>query len=297
MQKTFALFCLPLLLCVFIFSALAQDSGLRPGRVSSESLIVRAKPASYYERLTQLKKGEAVQVLSKKEDWYEILLPESVRAWVRSDSLDEAGQVLGDTCFLSAGAGDFFTPYFHVPQGTRLKRIGAPTDGWTQVQPPENASAWVHADYVSLDEEREASQEDATIADALPGALAKQREELKKEHAKQQELLLEEQQKLALLRQQAEQLQKSSQEDAAGLEKLQREAERLQALKEAAEAKAELARLQREKAGIQAEAEQNKLEALKRQAEEKARSVISEKTKWEEEAKKTALAIEAVQQA
>ena len=190
-----------------------------------------------------------------------------MRAWVRSDSLDEAGQVLGDTCFLSAGAGDFFTPYFHVPQGTRLKRIGAPTDGWTQVQPPENASAWVHADYVSLDEEREASQEDATIADALPGALAKQREELKKEHAKQQELLLEEQQNWPCCANKPSNCKKQP-GGRRRPEKLQREAERLQALKEAAEAKAELARLQREKAGIQAEAEQNKLEALKRQAEE-----------------------------
>ena len=296
MKKSFVLFYLNALLSVFIFPALAQELQVKPGRVNSESLIVRAKPASYYERLTLLKKGDSLMVVSKKDDWYEILLPSTARAWVRSENLDQDNKVLNDTCFLNAGAGDFFTPYFHVPQGTQLKAIGVPTDGWTQVQPPENATAWVHADYVTLDEEQ-GKQEQVAVKPRTEelSTLAKQREELKTQHAEQLELLQKEQQKLAQLRKQAEELQKSTEADAASLDGLQREAERLQALKEAAEAKASLAKLQREKAGLQAEAEQAKLEALKKEAEEKARGVISEKAKWEEEAQKAGAAIAAAQ--
>ncbi len=301
MQKLSLYWLLSILLMQTALVVPAQDAVLKRGTVSSDALIIRAKPASYYERLGQLNKGDVVQVIEKKDDWYEILLPESVRAWIRAEHLDAESKVISDTCFMSAGAGDFFTPFFRIPPGTVLKTIGFPSNGWIQVQPPQIASAWVSSAYVVLDDEQKASAQtflagDASYAAPELAALEKQRSLLKQEHARQRENLKAEQERLEKLRLEAETLQKATQADSAVVTDLQREAERLQALKEAAEAKAALARVEREKALLVAAEEQKQLEAQKQAAEQKAQTVMTEKEKWEREAEKTAAAIERVRQ-
>lgn len=301
MQKFSLYWLLSILLLQTALVVPAQETVLKRGTVSSDALIIRAKPASYYERLGQLKRGDAVQVVGKKEDWYEILLPESVRGWVRAEHLNAENKVISDTCFISAGAGDFFTPFFRVPPGTVVKTIGFPSNGWVQVQPPTIASAWVSSAYVVLDDEQKRSAPstqagEVTVAAPELAALEKQRNLLKQEHARQQENLKAEQERLEQLRLEAEKLQKATQADTAVVTDLQREAERLQALKEAAEAKAALARVEREKALLLAAEEQKQLEIQKQAAEQKAQTVMTEKEKWELEAQKTAAAIARVRQ-
>jgi len=180
-------FCLlAILLTQSILFVHGQDSIIKRGAVSSDVLIIRAKPASFYERLGQFRRGDTVQVVGKKDDWYEVLLPDSVRGWVREEHLDSSGKVISDTCFMTAGAGDSFTPFFRVPTGTALQKIGFPANGWVQVQPPSNASAWVSSAYIVLDEEQKAQPETVAGAAAIPelAAFEKQRNLLKQEHAK-----------------------------------------------------------------------------------------------------------------
>jgi len=299
MQKFSLHWLLSILLLQTALVVLGQDPVLKRGTVSSDALIIRAKPASYYERLGQLKRGDVVQIVGQKEDWYEVLLPDSVRGWVRAEHLDAENKVISDTCFISAGAGDFFTPFFRIPPGTTLKTVGLPSNGWVQVHPPSMASAWVSSAYVVLEGEQPAPKPQApevTVSAPELAALEKQRTLLKQEHARQQEKLKAEQERLEKLRLEAEKLQKATQEDSTVVTNLQREAERLQALKEAAEAKAALARLEREKALLLAATEQKQLEAQKQAAEQKAQTVMTEKEKWEQEAKKTAEAIERARQ-
>jgi uncharacterized protein YgiM (DUF1202 family) len=244
MQKFSLHWLLSILLLQTALVVLGQDPVLKRGTVSSDALIIRAKPASYYERLGQLKRGDVVQIVGQKEDWYEILLPDSVRGWVRAEHLDAENKVISDTCFISAGAGDFFTPFFRIPPGTTLKTVGLPSNGWVQVHPPSMASAWVSSAYIVLEGEQPAPKPQAPeVAVSAPelAALEKQRALLKEEHARQQEKLKAEQERLEKLRLEAEKLQKATQEDSTVVTNLQREAERLQALKEAAEAKGSFA--------------------------------------------------------
>ncbi len=270
----------------------------REGVVKSNSLILRSKPATFYERLGVLNQGETVRIVRQQDDWYEILLPRNVFGWVRNDQLDADNTVISDTCFLYAGAGERFTVFHHIPPSTKLTLVGIPNDGWCQVVPPAEATAWVSAAYVALPSpEDQTNQPDSAAPPAIDAplpdtsALEEQRNRLKAEHARQQSRLEEEQQRLTALRSEAEKLKQATQQDATALDDLQREIERLQLLRENAEIKAALARSEREKALLLAAEEQQKLEEQKLAAEAKAKTVLSEKDKWEAEATKVAAAL------
>ncbi len=276
---------------------------LRQGLVNSSSLAVRPRPASFYERLGVLNKGDVVQIVRQQDDWYEILLPENILGWVRSEHLNAENIVISDTCFLHTGAGEMFTNFHHIPAQTKLTLAGVPNDGWCQVIPPAGTTAWVSAAYISFpDAEGTAAKPDQVsttanqVAQAEISNLEAQRNKLKEEHARQQAQLEEEQQRLNQLRADAEKLKQATAQDANALGELQREIERLQLLRENAEVKAALARTEREKALLQATAEQKKLEQQKQEAELKARTVLSEKDKWEEEARKVSAALTAARE-
>lgn len=282
---------------LFSFSLFGQDIAIKNAYVNSDSLIIRAKAATFYERLGQLKRNDLVKIVSEKEDWYEILLPANINAWVRAEYLDENGTVISDTCFLSAGAGDSFTSFYRVPPAVVLKKSGLESNGWVQVQVPSTATAWVSSSYVILEEDMKKVPAVVALTQKEVGALEKQRQNLKEQHAQQQEKLLQEQERLQKLREEAEKLKQVSEKDSQVLTDLQREAMHLQALKDAAEAKAALAKLEREKALRIAAEEQSKLELQRKEAQEKSTTIKAEKDKWEAEAGKTALAIEELRKA
>ncbi|NLF92247.1 MAG: SH3 domain-containing protein [Oligosphaeraceae bacterium] len=276
----------------------------RQGIVNSNSLAVRPRPASFYERLGVLNQGAVVQVLRQQDDWYEILLPENILGWVRSEHLNAENIVINDTCFLHTGAGEMFTNFHHIPVQTKLTLAGIPNDGWCQVIPPAGTTAWVSAAYISFpaaegpaakpDQVSSTSANQAARAEI--STLEAQRNQLKEEHARQQAQLEEEQQRLKQLRADAEKLKQATMQDANALGDLQREVERLQLLRENAEVKAALARAEREKALLQASEEQKKLEQQKLEAELKAKTVLSEKDKWEAEARKVSAALTAARE-
>ena len=274
------------------------------GDVSADVLIIRAKPAAYFERIGQLSKGDKVKIISEKDDWLEIDLPDGkIVSWVPENNIDNSGVVLAELTDLHAGPGKVFTAFYRVRKGQSLTIIDTPVkDHWRAVYAPDNATGWVSSGFVQKTEEDIAATTErvVSIPKAVPDVkmseefIAK-RTAVKEEHALQLGKLSEENQKLAKLKSEADQLQQNAEQDKKELAELQAKSARYQALKTEAEAKVTLAKSEREKADLAFQQEQERLLRQKAEAEFKAKNVAAEREKWENEAKKTAAELKEAQ--
>jgi len=146
------------------------------GVVTSNILVVRARPALHYERIGQFGRGDKVTIVGGNADWYEVLVPPDTRAWVAAQYLNAEGTVTADKVRLHSGPGLVFTTFSMANQGTKLEILGPPVDGWQQVRAPADASAWISRAYVrTVDPEPPAevapppaAAETATAAPAAP---------------------------------------------------------------------------------------------------------------------------------
>ena len=110
--------------------------------VSGTDVALRARPATYYERLAILKNGQQVEVVSESDGWSEIVLPVRIMGWVRKENLDEGSQVVSEPCPVYTGPDASFTPFYNAKKGQTLTQDM--TDGdWVRVRAPEDATAWV----------------------------------------------------------------------------------------------------------------------------------------------------------
>lgn len=137
----------------FLLYASEQDSvSTRYGKVSADTLLVRARPGTNYEVIGRLKKDEEVEVVSEQEEWLEIIAPSDASAWCAAHLLED-DRVIGDDVNVRSGPGLVFSPFARLEEGDQVVKLGGLRDGWQRIKPPAGATAWVHADYVELIEE------------------------------------------------------------------------------------------------------------------------------------------------
>ena len=146
---------------------------LVPGaaEVAVKNLNVRGQAGLKGEFLTHLTNGDPVTVLGEitlakhKADepaqWAQITLPESVHVWVSSLFIDATNKtVLAKKLNLRAGPGENYSVLGVIERGTAISEI-VTKDGWTQIEPPTNAYAFVAAMYLK-------QESSGTLATNLP---------------------------------------------------------------------------------------------------------------------------------
>jgi len=133
---------------------------LMPGaaEVATANLNVRGQAGLKGEIVSHLNKGEAVTVLSQinldkhevgePAQWAKIALPASTHVWVHSTFIDATTKtVVPKKLNLRAGPGENFSVLGVIEHGTAVKEVTT-KGGWTQIQPPESAYAFVAAMYL-----------------------------------------------------------------------------------------------------------------------------------------------------
>jgi uncharacterized protein YgiM (DUF1202 family) len=166
----------------------------RPGVVTTSVLNVRARPGTRYEVICKLRKKDKVTIVSAREAWYEITVPEEASAWIASRFVDSAGRILADRVRVRAGAGLAFTPYGYVNEDDEVTLKGPARYGWQQIQVPQDATAWVGRDFIKVKPvpkpvpklivEDEKAEEDAELAAADTPAAAETAPELAEQDSK-----------------------------------------------------------------------------------------------------------------
>ena len=121
-------------------------------QVSKESVNIRAGANTNFEKIDKLSRGTQVVVLGKSFDWYKIQLPKTSKAFVRADYLkirqNSIAEITGDKVNIRAAANSNSTSLGLIKQGDLVK-IKVQSNGWWQIEPPEQAVGWVRQDFLS----------------------------------------------------------------------------------------------------------------------------------------------------
>jgi uncharacterized protein YgiM (DUF1202 family) len=130
--------------------------GSEQGTVLKNRSNVRARPSTTAEVITQLKQGDAVDVIEHKSvteggktrDWLRIALPATAKCYVASKLLQD-GVVTGDAVNIRSGPGTNYRELGKLAKGDRVEVTGTKGD-WTEIKPTENCSAWIAGELVEV---------------------------------------------------------------------------------------------------------------------------------------------------
>jgi uncharacterized protein YgiM (DUF1202 family) len=130
-----------------------------PAEVAVTNLNVRGQAGLKGEFITHVTKGDTVTVLDQinldkhradePAQWAKIALPTNAFVWVSAQFIDATNKtVLPKKLNLRAGPGEDYSVLGVIERGTPVSEI-VTKDGWTQIDPPTNAYAFVAAMYLS----------------------------------------------------------------------------------------------------------------------------------------------------
>lgn len=167
-------------------AALAQnaDDDFKPftGVVTGDDVYVRAGPSQRYYDIMQLDRGAIIEVRDNLHGWYEIGVPDGSFSWisqqyVEPDAEGNTGTVTGNNVRVRApspagpGRDKSYKSQTSLDTGEKVTILGE-APGWYKIVPPDDASAFIHSDYVKRATQadlRAARQAADTTADAGDG--------------------------------------------------------------------------------------------------------------------------------
>lgn len=144
------------LLAVTLLGFLAWGSGVAGAAAAAKAdrVNVRSRPGYSGEVVTQLKKGQAVEVLEtltlrkpatgEPPAWSKIALPAETPVWVSADHVDPTThKVTADILNVRAGPSYEFGSLARLKRGAEVQPLGAAKDGWLRIAAPAGAYGYV----------------------------------------------------------------------------------------------------------------------------------------------------------
>ncbi len=126
------------------------------GTVKGEHSNVRSRPTLHSEVITQLHKGETVDVLEHKTvteheksmDWLRITLPETAKCYVSAKHVvDDSVDV--DNLNVRCGPGSSYRDIGKLAKGAKVEIVQKKGD-WAQIKPTADCSGWIAAELVDV---------------------------------------------------------------------------------------------------------------------------------------------------
>jgi SH3-like domain-containing protein len=129
-----------------------------PAVVAASNVNVRGQAKLKSEVVTRITKGQPVTVLEEivrnssgpdePSAWAKITLPPGAHAWINSSFINASNQtVLPKKLNLRSGPSENYSVIGLLQRGDALKEITT-KDGWTEIEPPASAYAFVAAQYL-----------------------------------------------------------------------------------------------------------------------------------------------------
>lgn len=126
------------------------------GTVKGERSNVRSRPTLHSEVVTQLHKGEAVDVLEhrtvseheKSMEWLRISLPETAKCYVSAKHVVD-GTADVDNLNVRCGPGSSYRDIGKLAKGTKVEIVQKKGD-WAQIKPTPDCSGWIAAELVDV---------------------------------------------------------------------------------------------------------------------------------------------------
>lgn len=127
-------------------SAFGEVSTL-PATVTGDNVNLRVSPSRRSEIVGQLQRGEEVRILLTDGEWYAIVPPPGISAWVSADYLHD-GVVTGSRVNVRSGPGVSYGRLTFLRRGMSVPVLEE-REGWAKIELPATGRLWVSARYIS----------------------------------------------------------------------------------------------------------------------------------------------------
>ena len=144
-----------------------------PAEVNARNVNVRGRSTIMGEVLTRLTKGDKVTVIEQVENkwakgadpkqWARIAYPSNAPVWIFAAFVDANKTVTASRLNLRGGPGENYSIVGRIPKGTTVNEIATKGE-WMQIAPPETATAFMAAMYLTQDAAMLAAAEPAKPA-------------------------------------------------------------------------------------------------------------------------------------
>ncbi len=124
-------------------SAFAQSDEVE---VSGDRVNLRAKPELTAEVVGQVEYGDRLVVRAREGDWAQVEPPDYVDMWVHREFVEDGG-VTVSKLNVRGGPGINYQILGELTRGDPVEVRGEFGD-WLRIAPLQDASVWIHADYV-----------------------------------------------------------------------------------------------------------------------------------------------------
>jgi len=118
------------------------------GTVTTDRVNVRSRADKTTEVVTQVNKGDAVEVLDRKGDWLHITLPASAKCYVSSQFVKD-GAATADAVNIRCGPGTNFKDVGKLAKGEAVEVVEVKGE-WTQIKPTGHCTGWIAAEFVEI---------------------------------------------------------------------------------------------------------------------------------------------------
>ncbi len=138
-----------------VAAAPAAETGR--GTVKGQHSNVRSRPSMGSEVITQLHKGESVDVLERKTvterekpmDWFRIALPPTAKCYVSAKHLTD-GAANVENLNVRCGPGSNYRDIGKLTKGTKVEVVEKKGE-WVQIRPTPECSGWIAAELVDVE--------------------------------------------------------------------------------------------------------------------------------------------------
>ena len=152
-KQTLRIPLLVVLLSTFFFSCLLGASAAT-GIINTDNVNIRSGPATTYDAVGRLNQGSSVEILSSRNDWYQIQA-NSLKGWVRNDLINVQKEytltVTGSGVNLRSGPGTGFDVVGSANQGETLTLLDVKGE-WYQVKNAAGLQAYIKASFTEKTE-------------------------------------------------------------------------------------------------------------------------------------------------
>jgi SH3-like domain-containing protein len=118
------------------------------GTISKDKVNVRSRADKTSEVVTQVNKGDAVEVLDRKGDWVKIVLPGTTKCYAATKFVKD-GVSTGDAIHIRCGPGTNFKEVGKLAKGEAVDVVEVKGD-WTQIKPTGHCAGWVAAEFIEI---------------------------------------------------------------------------------------------------------------------------------------------------
>lgn len=145
-----------------VLSGTAVFANSKTGTVTASALNIRSGPSTSYSVITNVYKGDKLEILETSNGWYKVKLANGKTGWGSGKYISVSGEsdnntsttgktgiVTADALHVRTGPSTSYSKLTKVYQGQSVSIIDS-SDGWHKIKTPSGHVGWSSGEFISL---------------------------------------------------------------------------------------------------------------------------------------------------